>query len=125
MLKRIHFQSLDALDIERARDFYREKLGLTVARDQPYGDDRWVFMAIPGAETLLHFRKVSVIEQHDTPRLVLVADDVDATCADLAARGVPIFSGPDDAPWENGTRWAMIHDSEGNLVLVQTVGTEH
>lgn len=125
MLKRIHFQSIDVVDTGRARDFYRDKLGLSVVRDAPYGDDRWVFMAIPGAETLLHFNKVSVIEPHETPRLVLVADDVDATCADLAARGVAIVKGPDDAPWENGTRWAMVHDSEGNLVLIQTVGTEH
>ena len=122
MLKRIHFQAIDALDVERARDFYRDQLGLAVARDEPYGDGRWVFMSLPGGETLLHFDKRSTIPPQETPALVLVADDVDATCADLTARGVPIHKGPDDAPWAPGIRWAMIHDSEGNLVLIQTVG---
>jgi hypothetical protein len=52
---------------------------------------------------------------------VLATDDVDRTCAILRERGVPIGRGPDDAPWAPGTRWTMIDDSEGNLVLIQTV----
>jgi catechol 2,3-dioxygenase-like lactoylglutathione lyase family enzyme len=120
MLRRIHFQSVGALDVARARDFYRDRLGLTVARDEPYGDDRWVFMALPEGGTLLHFDKVSTIAPHTAPKLVLVADDVDATCAGLAARGVAVEQGPADAPWDPATRWATIRDSEGNLVLIQT-----
>lgn len=121
MFTRIHFQSLDATDVERARDFYRDRLGLTVEREEPYGETRWIFMAIPGARTLVHFNKVDRVPAHDTPRLVLVTDDVDAACEALKTKGVAIHSGPADAPWDPGTRWAMIHDSEGNLVLIQTV----
>jgi predicted enzyme related to lactoylglutathione lyase len=122
MFTRIHFDTVPALDVERARDFYRDKLGFAVERDNPYGDSRWVFMRIPGADTLLHFDKQPSIEKSPTPALVLATDDVDATCATLKARGVPIKRGPENAPWEPGTRWAMIDDSEGNLVLIQTVG---
>ena len=57
MFKRIHFDTVPAIDVERARDFYRDKLGFAVERDNPYGDSRWVFMRIPGADTLLHFDK--------------------------------------------------------------------
>jgi len=121
MFKRIHFDTVPATDVERARDFYRDKLGFTVERDNPYGEDRWVFMRIPGADTLLHFDKRAVVPTTETPALVLVTDDVDAACQALRSRGVPIKRGPDDAPWEPGTRWAMIDDSEGNLVLIQTV----
>ena len=124
MFTRIHFDTIPATDVERARDFYRDKLGLTVEADSPYGDSRWVFMRIPGADTLLHFNEQDKVPKTEVPVLVLVTDDVDKSCATLKRRGVPIKRGPDDAPWEPGTRWAMIDDSEGNLVLIQTVNEE-
>ena len=121
MFTRIHFDSIPATDVERARDFYRDTLGFVVERDNPYGDDRWVFMRIPGADTLLHFEKRDSVPKTETPALVLVTEDVDAACDTLKSRGIAIKQGPADAPWEPGTRWAMIDDSEGNLVLIQTV----
>ena len=121
MFTRIHFDSIPAADVERARDFYRDALGFVVERDNPYGDDRWVFMRIPGADTLLHFEKRDGVPRTETPALVLVTEDVDAACDTLKSRGIGIKQGPADAPWEPGTRWAMIDDSEGNLVLIQTV----
>ena len=121
MFSRIHFDTVPAVDVERARDFYRDKLGFLVERDNPYGESRWVFMRIPGADTLLHFDKQDSVPRTQTPALVLVTDDVDTACTTLKSRGVPIKRGPDDAPWAPGTRWAMIDDSEGSLVLIQTV----
>jgi catechol 2,3-dioxygenase-like lactoylglutathione lyase family enzyme len=122
MLTHIHFQPLIVTDIERARDFYRDKLGLGVERDVPYGDDRWVFMRVNGSATLLHFDKRDAVPKSDTPALILATEDVDRTCDELRGKGVTIRQGPADAPWAPGTRWAMIDDSEGNLVLIQTIG---
>jgi predicted enzyme related to lactoylglutathione lyase len=124
MFSHIHFQTLPVTDVVRARDFYRDVLGFDVERDNPYGDSRWVFMKIPGADTLLHFDERKTLPASDKPVLVLVTADVDATCATLAARGVAIKSPPAEAPWEPGTRWAYIADSEGNLVLIQTIRQE-
>jgi predicted enzyme related to lactoylglutathione lyase len=121
MFTHIHFQPLAVTDIERARDFYRDKLGLTVDTDEPYGDSRWVFMKVGDSPTMLQFFKQPSIPKSSTPSLILATDDVDKTCEKLKARGVPIKQGPADAPWRPGTRWAMIDDSEGNLVLIQTI----
>ncbi|HZY69005.1 MAG TPA: VOC family protein [Devosia sp.] len=121
MFERIHFDTIAATDVERARDFYRDKLGFTVERDSPYGGDRWVFMQVGDSKTLLHFDKQDSVPRQEAPALVLVTADVDQACATLQERGVAIVQGPADAPWEPGTRWAMINDSEGNLVLLQTV----
>jgi catechol 2,3-dioxygenase-like lactoylglutathione lyase family enzyme len=121
MFSHVHFQSIAVTDVDRARDFYRDKLGFAVERDNPYGETRWIFMQLPGARTMLHFSIRDRVEPTGEPALVLVTDNVDATCAALVERGVPIRSGPADAPWNPGTRWAMIDDSEGNLVLIQTV----
>ena len=121
MITHIHFQALPVTDTARARDFYRDKLGMTVERDNAYDGDRWVFMKIPGAQTLLHFDKCDAVSKSETPALILAVDDVDETCAGLRAKGVTIVSEPADAPWEPGTRWAYINDSEGNIVLIQTI----
>lgn len=121
MFTHIHFQSIPVTDIDRALAFYRDKLGFDVERDNPYGESRWIFMALPGARTMLHFNVVDTVPENDIPVLVLVTEDVDAVCATLSERGVTIHMGPDEAPWNPGTRWAMIHDTEGNLILLQTI----
>lgn len=121
MFNRIHFQSLAVTDTGRALNFYTDKMDFEVDTNAEYGEDRWIFLRIPGAETLLHFDKVAAVPTTKTPVLVLDTDDVDATCATLTSRGVEIKSGPDDAPWNPGTRWAILNDSEGNMVLIQNV----
>ncbi|MEO8758717.1 MAG: glyoxalase superfamily protein [Devosia sp.] len=121
MFTHIHFDTIPAVDVERARDFYRDKLGFEVDRDNPYGEGRWVFMRLPRSATMLHFDKQPSVTPTETPALVLATDDVDATCEIQRSRGIIIKHGPSDAPWEPSTRWAMIDDSEGNLVLIQTI----
>lgn len=121
MFSHIHFQPLLVTNVERARDFYRDKLGFTVETDAPYGEDRWVFMRLGDSPTMLHFDRRESVPRSETPALILAAEDVDRTCEELRGRGVTIKNGPDDAPWSPGTRWAMIDDSEGNLVLIQTI----
>jgi predicted enzyme related to lactoylglutathione lyase len=118
---RINFQPIQVTDTARARDFYRDKLGFTVDTDVPYGGDRWVFMRVGDSPTMIQFDRREAIAPSPTPVLILVTDDVDAECATLRARGVEIIHDADDAPWAPGTRWAMLKDSEGNLVLIQTV----
>ena len=121
MFTRINFQPIQVTNTERARNFYRDKLGLTVETDVPYGDDRWVFMRVGDSPTMIQFDRRPSIAASPTPVLILVTGDVDAECVTLRARGVEITHDPEDAPWAPGTRWAMIKDSEGNLILVQTV----
>lgn len=121
MVTHIGFQSLPVADFDRAITFYRDQLGFVVERDMPYGDSRWIFMEIPGARTKLHFeRGTPGPNESRTPRLVLVARSVDKVCEKLATTGWPIKDGPADAPWNPGQRYALIDDSEGNLVLIET-----
>lgn len=121
MFNRIHFQSIDVSDMDRALAFYTGVMEFVVETNAPYGEDRWIFLQLPGAQTLLHFNKVEKVSKTSTPVLILDTDDVDGTCATLKSRGVTIDQGPDDAPWAPGTRWAMIRDSEGNMILIQNV----
>ncbi|HXR43750.1 MAG TPA: VOC family protein [Pseudolysinimonas sp.] len=46
-------------------------------------------------------------------QFTLTVDDVDASCAELVARGVPLLNGPLDRPW--GIRTAAFADPSGHI----------
>jgi catechol 2,3-dioxygenase-like lactoylglutathione lyase family enzyme len=46
-------------------------------------------------------------------QLTIDVDDVDATCAELVARGVELLNGPQDRPW--GVRTACFRDPAGHV----------
>jgi uncharacterized glyoxalase superfamily protein PhnB len=46
-------------------------------------------------------------------QLTLTVEDVDATCAELASRGVELLNGPIDRPW--GIRTASFADPSGHI----------
>ena len=52
----IQFAGLPVHDQTRARRFYVDHFGCTVAADAPMGADgwRWIELAFPGSETRLH-----------------------------------------------------------------------
>ena len=121
MITHINFTSIGVDNQDRALAFYRDVLGLTVDTDAPYGDDwRWIFLTIPGAETKIHFAKRGEYTANGVPALVLVCESVDQEIERLAAAKVTIANPPADAPWAPDTRWAMIKDSEDNLILLQS-----
>ena len=53
MIKGVKFVNIPVADQARALAFYTEKLGFTVATNQPMAPDgpRWIELKIPGAET--------------------------------------------------------------------------
>lgn len=121
-VSRIHFQSIPVEDQSRAVAFYTENLGFDLHTDAPYTEGwRWIFLTLPGARTRLHFASKADMQINDKPALCLVCDSVDDEATKLAAKGVEIIGGPDDAPWQPGVRWLMIRDSEENMVLLESM----
>jgi predicted enzyme related to lactoylglutathione lyase len=115
MIKGIKFVNIPVADQKRARNFYTEKLGFTIATDQEMGPggQRWIELRIPGAETLIslftpdgHADRVGTFVP-----LSLWADDVEATYETLKSRGVEFEAPPKKEPW--GTS-VIFKDSEGN-----------
>ena len=120
-VRRISFQSIPVDDQDRALAFYRDVLGFAVQTDLPYGEGwRWIFLTVPGSESRIQFARWTDIVVNDKPVLALVCDDVDADCLAWTRAGAEIVTAPGDAPWMAGVRWAMIRDSEGNLVFVES-----
>ncbi|MDI1476422.1 VOC family protein [Polyangium sp. y55x31] len=103
---------------DRALAFYTNKLGFEVHTDQPYGGGwSWIELTIPGAQTRLVLTQPSGDSEPSKPRLVLVADDVEATYEELKSKGVEFAQPPKQAPWGMN---ALFKDSEGNLLLLGT-----
>ena len=83
---------LPVSDVDRAIEFYTEKLGFEKRSDVPYGDgDRWVEVAPPGGAT-----RVALVPPRgdvsagSNSRLAFSTDDADAVHADLKGRGVDV-----------------------------------
>jgi catechol 2,3-dioxygenase-like lactoylglutathione lyase family enzyme len=117
---------LPAQDLDRARAFYAEKLGLEPADERPggilyrVGDTEFALFASGGRAT------------GDHTQMGFEVEDIEATVAELKARGV-VFEEV-DAPGlrtqdgiadiegnyptkqASGERGAWFHDSEGNLL---------
>lgn len=116
---------LPAQDLDRARTFYAEKLGLHPAEERPggllyrCGDTRFVLFASTGRAT------------GDHTQMAWTVDDLDAVVAELRGRGVEfedydlpglrtvngIVEVAGNYPSVGtGERGVWFHDSEGNLL---------
>lgn len=118
MLSHISFATIPVTDLDRARDFWCDAMGMTVQVDAPMGASRWVTLEIPGARTRLHLDPVETVPATGMPALPVIAEDVAAMVARLKARGVAVLREPGPAEWDQGTIYAMIRDSEGNAILI-------
>ena len=59
----------------------------------------WLIFALPPAELGVHPAEGPTYEGGTRHQVSLMCDDITATMADLAARGVEVRGGPDDEGW--------------------------
>ena len=119
MITRLHHAAVCVTDIERAKRFYAEVLGLReVARPDfgfpgawyEFGDGSQLHLIVH--ETPLALRGTTAIDTRDG-HLALRVDSYEATLAHLQGHGVGHV-----AQWDNTTPWAQIYvtDPDGNIV---------
>ena len=106
-------------NLEAAKRFYLEVFNLPLHFED---DDSAVFAF---GSTLINLLKATAASELIEPatvasreagarfQLTVAVDDVDALCADLAARGVALLNGPMDRPW--GVRTASFRDPGGHI----------
>lgn len=107
--------SMRAVDLPRAKAFYREKLGLTIAVDAPN-------LAIMAAGSVTIMLSPAEKPEYDHPGSILYfrVADVAATHRELVSRGVtfvapphPVHKGPGFELW-----MGFLKDSEGNTLAI-------
>jgi predicted enzyme related to lactoylglutathione lyase len=110
-LRHISIVSIPVADQERAKDFYVNSLGFELVSDSTMGDQRWIEIKPPGAETALTLVTGTPPVPTDSPFGTLACDNVDESYEVLKAKGVKFQSEPATEFWG---RFATFHDSEGN-----------
>jgi catechol 2,3-dioxygenase-like lactoylglutathione lyase family enzyme len=109
---------LPAQDLERARRFYSEKLGLEPSDERPGG-----LLYRPGGGGEFALFQTAGAPSGTHTQMAFVVEDVDAAVAELEARGVVfdeagIVDIEGNYPSKNasGERAAWFRDSEGNIL---------
>lgn len=103
-------------DVDRAVDFYTQKLGWEKTMDVPMGEDaRWVTVAPLGEKTSFVLSKPS---SHNPGKVggfsgvIIETGDVFKSHERLKSAGVEFEEPPRAEPWGG---WASFKDSEGNI----------
>ena len=105
-------------NIDRAVDFYTQKLDWEKTMDVPMGEMRWVTVAPKDGETRASFTLTnyspdgSPVQPGGMSGVIMECDDVYAAADRLKKLGVGFTDGPRTEPWGG---WAMFKDSEGNI----------
>lgn len=118
----VKFAPLTVRDQDRAIAFYTSNLGMTVEKDQSYGDDwRWIELGVPGGRTRIVFEKCGDQDRGSSPSLSLVVNDVDQLHEQLCAAGAKVKEPPKVASWDPKEKSLLFYDSEENLVLACSI----
>jgi catechol 2,3-dioxygenase-like lactoylglutathione lyase family enzyme len=118
MIRGIKFVNIPVRDQAKALAFYTDKLGFTIATDQPMGEGlRWIELRIPGADT-----RVTLFTPPGHEHLIgtfqgfsLWSDDVVGTYEELRAKGVEFEAPPKRESW--GTSVTLV-DPDGNKLHI-------
>jgi uncharacterized glyoxalase superfamily protein PhnB len=105
-------------DVERARSFYVDTLGFTLAFEDEtnaglfLGEVMFILVKVPSAADLLIGEEVASPKgERATGLFNIFVDDVDETFAQLKAKGVTFIVDPMDREW--GRRTAHFKDPDG------------
>jgi lactoylglutathione lyase len=106
-------------DLEAAKEFYDRAFGLPIHyQDEQsavynFGNTLINLLQIDEAPSLVAPATVATRDAGSRVQFTIDVDDVDATCADLAKRGIELLNGPMDRPW--GIRTASFQDPGGHI----------
>jgi lactoylglutathione lyase len=117
---------LFASDLDRARDFYQNVMGMEYREGTP-GVDAFFQLGPDGLLLISQATAVDLLSPGDVDQepargarsvLVTQVGDVDAAYEELRGKGVEFIRAPEDRPW--GLRTAHFRDPEGNVWEIHT-----
>lgn len=120
-------------DIDRAKDFYSERLGFTVDHDSKMGDGVRIVQLTPpgsGCSIVIGAGAVPKMEPGSVKGLQLVVPDIEQAHRELVARGVAVTDvqvlgenpSPTSHPLDN-VGFVFFEDPDGNSWSVQQISS--
>ena len=119
MITHVGNVSIYVRDQQKAVEFYRDKLGFKVLRDEAMGPNaRWIEVAPEGAKThLVPFTPPGQESRIGTfSGIVFACDNMMQTCKELSERGVEFKHRAEKQPW--GGTLAHLRDPDGNVITL-------
>ncbi len=110
---------LPVSDVDRAKDFYVNKIGFHADHDHTVSDEvRFVQLTPPGSACSIAFGKgLTQAKPGSVEGLMAVVEDADAAHAELVSRGAEV-SDVKDLPWG---RFVYFSDPDGNSWALQQI----
>lgn len=104
-------------DQQRAKEFFCDKLGFEVVRDNDFmGDNqRWIELRPKGAETSIVLTTWLDMPAGSLKGAVILVDDIGDTIRSLKSKDVAMPE-LEDAPWG---KYVLLDDTEGNGWVIQ------
>jgi lactoylglutathione lyase len=105
-------------DQDRAKRFWTETMGFELIQDTPMGEEsgakRWIEVRAPGDDTILVLFTPPGQESFvgTFSNVIFDCDDLEATHAELKAKGVEFSVEPKMESW--GAWWSQFKDPDGN-----------
>lgn len=106
-------------DLAATKAFYQEVFGLPVHYEDDasavfnFGNTLINLLTATEGVELIAPAAIASADAGARFQFTITVDDVDATCAELARRGVELINGPIDRPW--GIRTACFRDPAGHI----------
>ncbi len=128
MIRGVNQVVLHVEDQDRAKEFWVDTLGFTLAEDSPYGEERWLSVTTPDGATKLVLSKREPGWQPENVRdglphssVFFYSDDVEKTYRELTEKGV---SFPEPPTKQFFGWWSLFEDPDGTrYALGQHWGT--
>ena len=116
---KLELVTVPVTDVDRAKQFYAERVGFNLDHDHTVSDEiRFVQLTPPGSGCSIALgRGLTENAPGSIEGLLLKVSDVEAAHADLAGRGVEV-SEVQDLPWGS---FVFFSDPDGNKWSVQQV----
>jgi catechol 2,3-dioxygenase-like lactoylglutathione lyase family enzyme len=124
VVNRLTMVSVVVSDMQRAKEFYAEKLGLEVATDYRQNDNNWwVTLTLPGGGPSITLARSSTTSNEPpkpgTLGLYLSTSDIAAAQAELHERGVNPGEVRDNLYGPgSGVKFIQFRDPDGNQVTI-------
>jgi catechol 2,3-dioxygenase-like lactoylglutathione lyase family enzyme len=115
---KLELMTVPVSDVDRAKDFYVNKVGFNLDHDHTVSEElRFVQVTPPGSSCSIAFGPPTRMEPGSLEGLQVVVEDADAARAELAGRGVEV-SDVQEFPWG---RFVFFADPDGNGWAVQQI----
>ncbi len=114
-IKRFRSVAVVVSDENKAKEWYRDKLGFEVQDDQ----QNWIVVAPSGSSSGIHLCSGFPLEPGNTG-ILFFADDIESTCQELKQRGVEFTRELGGSEWDENLKYAMFKDPDGNEFWLMT-----